>query len=96
MILTYTLLETHPTGTLNTGGIVNGNWEQLENIFADVADGAGIFRSRFIANVPDIAELITLPCPSVANDAAADADLTIPSGGLYRTTAGGRTVFRKP
>lgn len=28
--------------------------------------------------------------------AAADADATLVSGSLYRTTAGGRTVFMKP
>jgi lysophospholipase L1-like esterase len=33
-------------------------------------------------------------CPTFADDAAADAALQ--SGDLYRTTAGGRTVFRRP
>lgn len=35
-------------------------------------------------------------CSTYSNDAAADADSALPSGGLYMTTAGGRTVFRKP
>ena len=34
--------------------------------------------------------------PTYADDAAADADTGLPSGYLYRTTAGGRTVFQKP
>jgi hypothetical protein len=34
--------------------------------------------------------------PTYANDAAADADATLLSGMLYRTTAGGRAVFQKP
>jgi hypothetical protein len=34
--------------------------------------------------------------PQKADDAAADADSAIPSGGFYRTVAGGRTVFQKP
>lgn len=33
---------------------------------------------------------------SYADDAAADADTALPAGGLYRTTAGGRAIFRKP
>lgn len=33
---------------------------------------------------------------SFADDAAADADATLLSGMLYRTTAGGRTVYQKP
>jgi hypothetical protein len=31
-----------------------------------------------------------------ANDAAADADSTLSAGALYTTTAGGRTIFKKP
>jgi hypothetical protein len=34
--------------------------------------------------------------PTYANDAAADADTALPVGALYRTTAGARTVYRKP
>jgi hypothetical protein len=34
--------------------------------------------------------------PNYADDAAADADSALPSGFLYRTTAGGRAVSRKP
>jgi hypothetical protein len=34
--------------------------------------------------------------PTYADDAAADADATLLSGMLYRTTAGVRTVFQKP
>lgn len=34
--------------------------------------------------------------PNYADDAAADADTGLLSGQLYRTTAGGRTVYRKP
>lgn len=34
--------------------------------------------------------------PNYANDAAADADTALPSGGFYTTTAGGRALFRKP
>jgi hypothetical protein len=30
-----------------------------------------------------------------ANDAAADADITLPSGGLY-TITGSRVIYRKP
>ena len=37
-----------------------------------------------------------IPCPTYANDAAADADAALLSGTFYRTTAGARTVYRKP
>ncbi len=40
--------------------------------------------------------LLGLACPSYASDAAADADVALLSGTFYRTTAGGRAVFRKP
>jgi hypothetical protein len=40
--------------------------------------------------------LLGLACPSYANDAAADADAALASGTFYRTTAGGRTLYRKP
>lgn len=30
---TNTQLETHPAGTTNVGGIINGNWQQIEAIF---------------------------------------------------------------
>lgn len=32
-VLTNTGLETHPAGTVNVGGIINGNWQTLEDIF---------------------------------------------------------------
>jgi len=34
--------------------------------------------------------------PNYADDAAADADAGLLPGQLYRTTAGGRTVYQKP
>ena len=34
--------------------------------------------------------------PNYATDAVADADADLDSGALYTTTAGGRTVYRKP
>lgn len=43
MIFPITQLENHPTGTINTGGIINGNWAQIEAIFANTGGGAGIF-----------------------------------------------------
>lgn len=36
------------------------------------------------------------PVTSYADDTAANADTNLTSGGLYRTTAGGRTLFQKP
>jgi len=41
-----------------------------------------------------VVNLTDAACPTYADDTAADAALS--SGDLYRTTAGGRTVFRKP
>lgn len=32
-LLPYTGLETHPTGTVNVTGIINGDWETIERIF---------------------------------------------------------------
>lgn len=39
-ILTYTSLETHPTGTTGINGILNGNWERLEALFNPALAGA--------------------------------------------------------
>ncbi len=58
--LPTTLLETHPTGTLNPGGIVNGNWEQLENIFANFGSGAGILATAMDLAGTGSTTLVTL------------------------------------
>lgn len=39
-ILTYTGLETHPINTAGLNGIINGNWERLEAMFAGLAGAA--------------------------------------------------------
>lgn len=46
--------------------------------------------------ISDAGHIIPSNVPTYANDAAADADATLPSGAFYRTTAGARTVYRKP
>jgi hypothetical protein len=49
---------------------------------------------RFTIKASGQLNATTAAIPNYANDAAADAALV--SGDLYTTTAGGRTIFRKP
>lgn len=44
----------------------------------------------------EVGTKISAVIPSYADNAAADADVTLLSGQLYRTTGGGRAVFQKP
>lgn len=43
-------LETHDLGTLAPNTIINGNWNQINAIFANTGDGAGILASAVTAS----------------------------------------------
>lgn len=58
--------------------------------------GIGVAKSVYVGGTIKAVGKISASVPSYADDAAADADATLLSGQLYRTTAGGRTIFQKP
>jgi hypothetical protein len=71
-----TLLETHPAGTTNVGGIINGNWERLEALFnAALANTDGGYNSFWKALLRNA----TLPtdAASIEWDPAASVPLPI-------------------
>lgn len=55
MMLPTTKLETHTIGTLNTNGIIVGNWEQIEAIFSNTGTGTGIFAAAMAATLANYA-----------------------------------------
>lgn len=66
------------------------------DLFVDVRESGvkiGNGFSTFIEMTPS--GRVKLNLPSYADDAAADADATLPSGALYKVT-GNRTIFQKP
>ncbi len=96
--LTPSLLETHPTGTINTGGIINGNWTQLNNIFANTGDGAGVLADAMAGSGVDYVtldglETLTnkvLTSPVLNSPTLTGAVLGTPaSGNLANTTVDG-------
>lgn len=65
-VQTNTRLETHPAGSTNVGGIINGNWLQLEAIFNPALSAANavfhiVWRAflRYSGAVPTTAARIT-------------------------------------
>jgi hypothetical protein len=85
---TYSGLSTNPSITAQTNGRIGIN--VINPTQALEVSGNTIVYGNVRAN-----NLVLSAAPYV-NDAAADADTALPSGGLYTITLSGRTVFRKP
>ncbi len=62
-----------------------------------ISSGAVVSSSVIVAtgNITTGGKFVSSGTPAYANDAAADADATLPSGGFY-TITGSRAVYRKP
>lgn len=50
-LLQNTSLETHPSGTLNLNGIINGNWAILDTLYGALAGTAGITTITYGATI---------------------------------------------
>jgi hypothetical protein len=70
-LLPNTTLETHPSGTINKNGIINGNWEIIERILNPaLSSGDPLF--GLVANVAAVQRALT----TVAYAASVNIDLT--------------------
>jgi hypothetical protein len=97
-------------GTLTVGGdlttgstlfAVDGDFAGNVLVSGDVTSGAtvfsvdGEFSGTVMTDLLMASGKISASIPNYANDAAADADVNLLSGQLYRT-GGGRAVYQKP
>jgi hypothetical protein len=79
----------------NTALIASGVTSQTGNIFEVRTTASPTAAGTLVSGANSAGRLFSV-LGVYADDAAADADSTLPSGGFYRTTGGGRAVFQKP
>ena len=85
----------------HAGGInssANGSASFVHGNSSTATNGAIVLGSLLtgtINNVVYVNKIAVVNLPSYATDAAADADTTLPSGGLYKLNSG-RAVYEKP
>lgn len=85
MILTHTRLETTPAGTANLGGIVNGNWSQLETLFDPALSSGAV---QFNAFAKAFLRTATLPTDAAQIVWSAASGKFIPRAGIGALAAG--------
>lgn len=100
MIQPNTGIETHPAGTTNVGGIINANWERIEELFSPTLSGSDPNASAFAKALVRSNTLPTTPArlewDTAANKPIFRPVLTSPaySGTLALDANGAINVFQ--